>query len=237
MTLSEDLKSKVRQVMESQWSVKQANTVPYASSLTLTGIVAKLDATVVYADMRSSSKLVDELSQRAAGKIYQAFLYSLARIITSNGGEITAYDGDRVMGIFIGDSKETMATKSALMINYAVSNILRPMLEGHFKSLGWPGFQISHCVGIDTGSFLAVKAGLRDANDIVWIGRPPNLAAKLSEVRQINQSTYISNEVFMALDSWIKISSVNKVPLWERKIFEYIDEKLTIYSTDAFIKF
>ena len=156
MTLSYDIKSNVKQFMESSWDVRQATTVPNDSNLTLTGKVAKLDATVLYADMRSSSKLVDDVNQRVAGKTYQAFLYSLASIIRSNDGEITAYDGDRVMGIFMGSYKNTNATKSALMIKYAVIKILQPMLDDHFKSLNNSGFKISHCVGIDTGSFLAV---------------------------------------------------------------------------------
>ena len=237
MTLSEDLKSMVNRVMQNQWDVRQANTVPDASNLTLTGQVAKLDATVIYADMRASSKLVDELNQGVAGKVYQAFLFSLASIIKTNGGEITAYDGDRVMGIFIGNSKNTSATKSALMINHAVINILEPMLEEHFKSLSESGFKISHCVGIDTGSFLAVKAGLRNANDIVWIGRPPNLAAKLSEIREENYSEYITSDVFQVLDASAKyVGDENKL-MWEPRNYQYLDENLIIYRSNYYQPF
>lgn len=236
MTISDDIKAKVKQLMESSWNVRQAQTIPDISSLSLTGQVAKLDATVIYADMRSSSKLVDDVNQRVAGKIYQAFLYSLASIIKSNGGEITAYDGDRVMGIFIGDSKNANAAKSALMINHAVINILEPMLEDHFKNLGKSGFKISHCVGVDTGSFLAVKAGLRNANDIVWVGRPPNLAAKLCEIREINYNTYISNEVFQALDDSAKYGNENKL-MWEQRGYSHLDENLIIYRSNYYWPF
>ena len=237
MALSEDLKSMVNQVMQNQWDVRQASTVPDDSTLTLTGRVAKLDATVLYADMRSSSKLVDELNQRVAGKIYQAFLSSLASIIRTNGGEITAYDGDRVMGIFIGNSKNTSATKSALMINYAVIKILKPMLEDHFNSLSKSGFKISHCVGLDTGSFLAVKAGLRNANDIVWIGRPPNLAAKLSEIREENYSEYITSEVFQVLHDSVKYAGKENELMWNQISYRYLDETLTIYRSNYYWTF
>ena len=237
MTLSDDIKSKVKQFMESNWDVRQATTVPGDSNLTLTGRVAKLDATVLYADMRSSSKLVDEVNQRVAGKIYQAFLYSVASIIHSNSGEITAYDGDRVMGIFIGDYKNTSATKSALMINHAVINILEPMFEDHFKSLGKSGFKISHCIGIDTGSFLAVKAGLRNANDIVWIGRPPNLAAKLSEIREEDYTEYITSDVFKVLDASVKYGGKANELIWEQINYQYLDENLTIYRSNYYQSF
>ena len=33
------------------------------------------------------------------------FLYCAARIIRDNGGEVVAYDGDRVMGVFLGDQQ------------------------------------------------------------------------------------------------------------------------------------
>jgi class 3 adenylate cyclase len=237
MKNSQDIRNRVKEYMERNWDVRQANTVPEDSTLTLTGRVAKLDATVLYADMRSSSKLVDEVNQKVSGKIYQAFLHSLASIIHSNGGEITAYDGDRVMGIFIGNNKNDSAATSALMINYAVKEILKPMLEGHFKSLNRSSFQISHCVGIDTGSFLAVKAGLRNANDIVWIGRPPNLAAKLSEIREGNYSEYITSEVFQGLSNSLKYGGEKSELMWDQRSYKYLDEEITIYSSDYYMSF
>ena len=232
MTFSDDIKSRVKQLMESNWDVRNSITVPDNRTLTLTGSVAKLDATVLYADMRSSSKLVDEVNQKVAGKIYQAFLYAVANIISSNEGKITAYDGDRVMGIFIGNNKDTNAAKSALKINYAVLTILKPMLEDHFKSLSRSNFQISHCVGIDTGSFLAIKAGLRNDNDIVWIGRPPNLAAKLSEIREESYYEYITNEVFQALDDSAKYSRKENKLMWDKRTYTYLGEDLIIYRSN-----
>ena len=237
MMNSVDIRNSVKKYMEGNWDVRQANTVPEDSTLTLTGRVAKLDATVLYADMGASSKLVDEVKQRVAGKTYQAFLHSLASIIHSNGGEITAYDGDRVMGIFIGNNKNDSAAKSALMIKYALKDILKPMLEGHFKSLNSSSFQISHCVGIDTGSFLAVKAGLRNANDIVWIGRPPNLAAKLSEIREGNYSEYITSEVFQGLSNSLKYGGEKSELMWEKRPYRYLDEDITIYRSHYYLPF
>ena len=142
-----------------------------------------------------------------------------------------------IMGIFIGDSKNTRATKSALMIKHAVTNILRPMLEDYFKSLGKSGFEVSHCVGIDTGSFLAVKAGLRNANDIVWIGRPPNLAAKLSEIREDSYSTYITIEVFKALQDVAKYGGKANELMWESRTYNYLGEDLAIYGSSYYWRF
>jgi class 3 adenylate cyclase len=42
-----------------------------------------------------------------AAEIYKSYLISACRIIRDNGGEITAFDGDRVMAVFIGNMKNT----------------------------------------------------------------------------------------------------------------------------------
>lgn len=70
--------------------------------------------------------MAKELDQRVAAKIIKAFLATSARIIRSCGGKIVSFDGDRIMGMFCGDSKNSNAAKCALQINYAVLKIIRP---------------------------------------------------------------------------------------------------------------
>jgi len=181
--------------------------------------------------MRESSKLATDFSQRVAGKVYRAYLYCVARLISENEGTVTAYDGDRIMGIFIGDTKNTNAASCALKISHMVFNVLRPRLNEHFKSLNEAGFEISHCVGIDTGSFLAVRAGQRGANDLVWVGRAPNLAASLSEVRLENVDSFISNEVFSALNESAKLGGEPKQPMWTEFSHAFLGEKIRVYGS------
>lgn len=167
MTLKDDISTGISTIFSQKWTVSQGITVPDDSKVSMNGNVVKLDGTVLYADMKESSKLIEDFSQTVAGRIYQAFLKSSARIITDLRGTVTAYDGDRIMAIFTGNRKNSEAAIAALKINYVVSKILRPKLKEHFSGIGSTGFDISHCAGIDTGSFLAVKAGQRGANDIV----------------------------------------------------------------------
>ena len=51
-----------------------------------------LDATVLYADMADSTALVDKYTKTFAAEIYKTYLHCAAKIITSEGGTITAYD-------------------------------------------------------------------------------------------------------------------------------------------------
>jgi class 3 adenylate cyclase len=65
----------------------------------------KLSATVLYADLADSTKLVDGHTKQFSAEIYKTFLHCAAKIIRSEDGVITAYDGDRVMAVFIGDRR------------------------------------------------------------------------------------------------------------------------------------
>ena len=51
---------------------------------------------------------------------------SAARIIGSDGGDITAYDGDRIMAVYTGKKRNDKAVRSALKINFAVREIINP---------------------------------------------------------------------------------------------------------------
>ncbi len=145
---------------------------------------------------------------------------------------MTAYDGDRIMGIFIGDAKETRAATCALKTNYVVRNVLRPTLIEHFKSLNEASFEISHCVGIDTGSFLAVKAGQKGANDLVWVGRPPNLAAKLSEIRYESYTSFVSIDAFSATQDSAKYGGEARALMWSELDYTFVGEKIRIYGSN-----
>ncbi|PZT72605.1 hypothetical protein DNK56_02260 [Streptomyces sp. AC1-42W] len=81
----------------------------------------KLDAVYLYADLLGSTKLARDFRPETAGKVIRASLRTASKIIKAREGEIRSYDGDRVMAIFIGGSKNTNAAKAALQINYAMT--------------------------------------------------------------------------------------------------------------------
>ena len=81
-----------------------------------------------------------------AAEIYKAYLHCAAAIIKAEGGEIVSYDGDRVMGVFIGGRQTTPAARAGLKINYAVKNIVNPLLHKQYAK----GYEVKQVVGIDT---------------------------------------------------------------------------------------
>jgi class 3 adenylate cyclase len=104
MSLKSDLETKIGEILGDTWSIRDGINVPSAEDLKLTNDAVKLDGVVLYADMSESTYLVDQYKAEFAAEIYKSYLHCAAKIIRSQGGEITAYDGDRIMAVFIGDS-------------------------------------------------------------------------------------------------------------------------------------
>src|SRR5688572_15813776 len=119
MGLKDDLQSEVRDVFATRWSARDGSVVPEADDVGLINDAVKFgEAAILYADLAGSTRLVNEQSESFAAEIYKAFLHCASKIIRQRGGEITAFDGDRIMAVFLGDYKRTNAAKCGLQINY-----------------------------------------------------------------------------------------------------------------------
>jgi len=63
---------------------------------------------------------------------------------------------------------------------------------------------LSQSVGVDTSKVMVVRNGIKNNNDLVWIGRAPNIAAKLSAIRDPGYTSYISEAVFNVILDRVK---------------------------------
>ena len=210
MSLVEDYSNEVEKIFKQQWSVREGKKVPESEDLALGNDAVKLDGTVLYADLDDSTNLVDGYQPAFAAKIYKAYLSCAAKIIRSEGGVITSYDGDRIMAVYIGESKNTSAANSALKINYTVTKIINPILKECYPNTD---YLVKQVVGIDTSNLFVARTGIRGSNDLVWVGRAANYAAKLSSLSS-SYSSYLTEAVYNQLHESVKYSS-DKRPMWE----------------------
>jgi class 3 adenylate cyclase len=211
MALADDLKTEVQNIFKYQWSRRDGTVVPDPEALKLGNDAVELDGTVLYADMDGSTKLVDEQDPSFAAEVYKAYLHCAAKVVRSEGGEITAYDGDRIMAVFIGDSKNQSAVRSALKINYCVQKIVNPCLQAQYPATT---YVLRQTVGIDTSKLFVARTGIRNANDLVWVGRAANYAAKLTNLSP-DHPTWITDSVFKALPEQCTHGGNPKRLMWE----------------------
>jgi class 3 adenylate cyclase len=209
MALREDLIEEVSEIFKSAWDTRDGNVVPDTDDLALGNEGVNLEAAVLYADMSGSTKMVDRLIPTTAAEIYKAYLRCAAKVISNEEGEITAYDGDRIMAMFIGTSKTNNATRAALKINFARIHIVNELLKGYLLR---DPYVVNHAIGIDVSTLLVARTGIRGANDLVWVGSAANYAAKLSSWPA--NYTYITSRAYKRLNDAQKVGSNGK-PMWE----------------------
>ena len=200
MALKDDLQAEVKKIFASVWNKRQGTYVPESTDVGLGNVGVELDGVVLYADLDGSTDLVDNYSTNFAAEVYKSYLYCAARIIRSEDGVITAYDGDRIMAIFIGDSKNTRAVRAALKINYAAQKIINPLLKTQYPS---HNYQVKQVVGIDSCSLMAARTGIRGSNDLVWVGKAANHAAKMAALTP-SYATGITKEVYDVMTDSVK---------------------------------
>lgn len=236
MSLSDDISNAVQAIIDKLWNLRKGQVIPSTTDVALSGGAVELDATFLYADLADSSKMAKELDRRVAAKIMKSFLATSCRIISSSGGVIQSFDGDRVMGVFIGNSKNSNAAKCALKINYTVRKIIKPKFENKYESVQNASFSIRHGVGVDTGTVITVRAGARGSNDLIWIGRAPNLAAKLSDLRETPYHTFITASVYNRLNDKSKFGGKDNTDMWQRRSWEFLGQKIIVYRSSFWWK-
>ena len=228
MSFSDELRDQVAGILKGGWSVRDGRDVPTLENIGLQDNDAcEIDASVLYADMVGSSLIVDSFSARAAAAVYKAYLKCACAIIRRNDGAVTAFDGDRVMAVFHGDRKNTRAAICGLQLNFAVSKIVNPewIRRNNVKAVLTP---IKHVVGIDTGKLFVAKTGIRNANDLVWVGSAANVAAKLSDLRSKLDVVWITKSVLDALAPDAKQSRDGKL-MWYRNLGS-VERRSVYYS-------
>jgi class 3 adenylate cyclase len=222
---SEDIFKEIRGIFRKKWTTREGRVVPEAGDVALGNDAVTLSGTVLYADMADSTGLVNGFKPWFAAEIYKAYLLGACRVIRNNGGEITAFDGDRVMAVFLGASKNSTAAKAALQINYVVGKANELIREAYPTT----AYALRHTVGIDVSELFAARTGIRDSNDLVWVGRAANNAAQLSALGETGFPTYITDDVFTHLNKESKYGGQNNTLMWEKRT--WTGRQLVVYRS------
>lgn len=99
-----ELAAAVDAIIKARWELRDGEVVPETKDITLGNSGVKLEATVLYADLADSTELA-LFDREIAAEVYKAYLVGTTQLIKAAGGEIRSFDGDRVMGVFIGNYK------------------------------------------------------------------------------------------------------------------------------------
>jgi class 3 adenylate cyclase len=212
MSLADDIGNEVAAIFAGQWSTRNGTVVPEQTDLKLSNDAVRLDAAVLYADLDGSTAMVDSQQPHFAAEVYKSYLIAACRVIKATDGQITAFDGDREMAVYLGDSKRTNAAGAALKINYVVEKIINVKLKAQYPE---SSYQVRQVVGVDVSSLWVARTGIRGSNDLVWVGSAANHAAKLTSLKSGEGRSWITDSVFDSMADTYK--SYEGRSVWEKR--------------------
>lgn len=224
MKKADEILDEIKSILATKWQSRDGTKVPEPEDVRLGNDAVKLKGTVLYADMDSTG-LVKGYKDWFAAEVYKSYLAAACRIIRNNDGIITAFDGDRVMAVYVGDGKNSNAGRTALQINWAVGQI-NALIKSEYTSTS---FVLCHTVGIDTSDLFVARTGIRNSNDLVWVGRAANYAAKLAAIDDGGYSLFITEPVFNSLNEAAKNGGNPKRCMWEKDYWS--DGGISIYKS------
>ena len=179
--------------------------VPVDSNITDSNKVYKGEVSILFADMRNSTKFTDDNSAKTVVKVYRSFLKTITRAIRVCHGNVRDFIGDGVLAVFSDKeideekiSSAEQATMAGKMICTLIDYCLNPKLKEKFDIV------IGYGIGICTGTVLATKVGMRgneknpdleNETGTIWIGSCTNYASKFCGVATsgeivIDKNTY-----------------------------------------------
>src|SRR6185437_7493436 len=234
MALLDTLQSEVDKILGIDWQLKDANDIPASEKIELADGAFKIEATFLYADLAEASVLAEKCSWETSAKIIRAYLDISVRLILAHGGSVRSAGGHSVMGIFSGETPNTSAVNCARKIDWMVEKVLNPKAYMAFPSIRNNKLAIRHCIGIDTSDAWAVRSGVGNNNDLIWIGRAPEFAAQLSGIGKYPYSVYTSRDCFARMADVARKTGESNI--WLEKRIKFGDETHTVYRTNGMLR-
>ncbi len=194
--------------------------IPVDEDITDSNKVYKGEVTILFADMRNSTKFTDENTAKTVVKVYRSFLKTITRAIRVCHGNIRDFIGDGVLAVFSDkeiDGKFVSSAEQAVMAGKTICTLidycLNPKLKDKFSIV------IGYGIGICTGTVLATKVGMRgneknpdveNETGIIWVGSCTNHASKFCGVATsgeivIDKNTYMKQS---CQQSWVQTQKI-----------------------------
>lgn len=240
MGLKDDITKKVKEIIDTNFQIEDITYVPEItdSKLTFGNKGLKFEATVLYIDLRDSTKILNKHNRATIAKIHKAYLHTTVKIATSLGGEVRSFNGDSVLAFFQGTTKLSLsnAVVAAMQIRYMISHS-----ESGINTLLAKYSAVDFGIGLDHGNILCVKVGVGgDANtkDLIWIGNAVNKSVVISDHCKADEYIGISSHVYNNLNDEVKYGiqkdywgNEQKVDMWTSYRVMYNGSYETFYKT------
>lgn len=227
MALKEDIKSKVKSILDEKFEVTEVTYIPKLDDpkLTFGNTGLKFTGSCLFIDIRGSTTVLNTHNRPVVAKLHMSFFHTIVKIANNLDGNVRSFNGDSALIFFQGNYKKTLSTavKCAMQIKYMIDNSadgINELLKKYSK--------LNFGIGIDHGNILCTKVGVGGEHnrDIFWIGNAVNKSTVLGDNSKSPNHIAISSYVYNNLLDWAKYGT--------RKNFFGHDEKVDMWTQGTF---
>lgn len=229
MALKDDIKNKVKTILDETFVVKDITYVPKIddSKLTFGNTGLKFEATTLFIDMRGSTATLNKHNKATVAKIHMSYFHTIVKIANANNGHVRSFNGDSALIFFQGTTKDSLsnAVLTAMRIKYMLSDS-----ENGINTLLKKYSEINFGIGIDHGNILCTKVGVGGEHnrDLFWIGNCVNKSTVIGNECKAPNHIGISSCVYNNLNDNAKygkrknsLGQDEQVDMWTRASFNY----------------
>ena len=132
--------------------------------------------TVLFADVRNSTRLAAKLPQAAFAQLLNEVMDTISRVLFAHGGMLDKFIGDGLVAVFGAPVPQPDHALRACRAALAMQDELAP-LQARWSRPDLPPLEVG--VGINTGSMIIGNIGSKDRFNYTVVGDEANLGARL----------------------------------------------------------
>lgn len=207
--------------------------LPKTEDLTDSNKIYQGKVSVLFVDMRGSTKLPEQFNKEQLVKIYRSYIRTVVQAIRYSGGVVRDFMGDGILAVFSDDKQgksEDKAVYAARYIATVIDKVLNPILDKEIKH------RISCGIGIHTGEVSLSKVGMKgkeqdeDAENefgIAWIGNSTNMACKFCGAVECET-------IFICISTFSNLSDLEGKKNWKKIELEKGNNILSGYIAENY---
>lgn len=239
MSLKDDIRTKVKFILDNDFTVTDINYVPRIddNKLSFGNTGLRFEATTLFIDMRGSTQTLNRHNKTTVAKIHMSYFHTILKIANTNQGHVRSFNGDSALIFFQGTTKNSLsnAVLTAMKIKYMLSDS-----EYGINTLLKKYSEINFGIGIDHGKILCTKVGVSgDHNrDLFWIGNCVNKSTRIGDRCESPNHIGISSYVYNNLEDRAKFGTISHyghnqlVDIWQISSFLYNEKAEYYYYTN-----
>lgn len=155
-----DLKNQIKQIFEQQINVVEVSSHVCQSQIPKSNTVYVVKCSVMFVDMRNSTKLTSTIGMENITKVYKALSRIITKSVNDNNGYIEQIQGDGYLCTFY-DCEELASGGNA--INAALDVLT--YIDQAYNVCVEPDMKIQCGIGITTGHIYVAKLGAKGKNN------------------------------------------------------------------------